>query len=109
MMNMMQTMMNEGMDFMTSGMILSAMLWLFGLLALIWVLLTWLKRQWSRPQLMSGALSPSSASPHYEQGYHPAQPLPSNDGEENRSWQAKLPFDQPFASYPQEQEMPPQF
>lgn len=58
---------------------------------------------------MSDALSPSSASHRYEQGYHLSQPLPSSYGEENRTWQAKLPFDQPFASYPHEQEMPSQF
>ncbi len=102
---MMHTMMNGGMGLMMSGMILGTTLWILGLSVLAWVLVTWLKRQWSWSQ----PVPPMPSSYHsYEQGYHPWQSMPESEWEGDGSGQPKQEFDQPYTSYPQVQEMPPQ-
>lgn len=106
---MMNMMMNGGMGLMMSGMVLGTTLWILLLAILAWVLLTWLKRRWGRPQPMPDAPYPPYAFHRYEQGYHPAQPMSRSEWEDDRSRQPKPQFDQPYVPYPQEQEMPPQF
>jgi hypothetical protein len=105
MMNMTHMMMNGDMGLMMSGMILGSTLWILGLSALAWALFTWLKRQWSGPQPVPHALSSYHS---YEQGYHPSPPMPGSEWGGDGSRQPKQEFDQPYASYPQMQEMPPQ-
>jgi hypothetical protein len=102
---MMTSMMNGSMGMpMMGGMILSILFWLLLLVVLLWALMSWLNRQWERPQPV-----PPLCSYHpYEQGYHVSVPLKGSDWEGERSAQPKQEFEQPYASYPFEQQMPPQ-
>ncbi len=111
MMHTMNEMMNGGMGLMMSGMFLSMALWILLLAVLTWGLLTWLNRGWGRLQPMPDTAQSPYSYHSYEQGYHPAQPMPrsSREGERyDRSAQPKQEFDQPSVLYLQEQEMPPQ-
>ncbi len=109
---MMNAMMNGGMGFMMPGMFLGLILWILLLVVLIWAFLTWLNRQWVRPQPMPHTAELPYPYHSYEQGYHLSQPLSGSyrEGEcYDRSAQPKQQFDQPYVPYPHEQEMPPQF
>jgi len=102
----MMNMMNGGMGMpMMGDMFLSMILWILLLAVLIWALMTWINRQWSRPQPVLHTPYPSHS---YEQGDRPAQPLPGSDWEDDRSRQLEQQYEQPSASYPFEQQMPPQ-
>jgi len=89
-------------------MVLGTLFFIVVLAVAIWLLVNFLNRRQTPPM---PSTPPQNPYQRYEQGYQPTPTMPETyreGGRHDRYPQPKQEYDQPYVTYPQQQEMPPQ-